>query len=134
MDNRIKELVTGKFRAWTGQEVGTGIRAAHIVVVDGSGNIIEPATSIKITEPVPLEGFDETDLTDGSYTVVTTDEVTGFGIHNNSTENSLTFTINSVAITVGAGSSFYFAFEEFSTVAVTGTSPSFNAFIAGYTS
>lgn len=58
MDNRIKELVTGKFRAWTGQEVGTGIRAGHVIQVDESGGVLGGSTNpvvVVIDDSTPVK-------------------------------------------------------------------------------
>lgn len=78
--------VTESWVSQTGEVLAGGINAVHVMQVDPvTGNPVEPLAKIKINEPIPLESFDETDLSSGSYTVVTTDTVTGFGIHNNST-------------------------------------------------
>lgn len=85
--------------------------------------------------PVPFvvkESFDESDLTGGEYPLTETygDNI-GFGIYNNNTANTLTFTIGTISIPVPPEKSFYGVFETEDTITVTGTGLDFDAFVEG---
>lgn len=100
MDNRIKELVTGKFRAWTGQEVGTGIRAGHVIQVDESGGVLGGSTN-----PVKVIINDIEDLT--------------FSI-----DNTETHTFHNAATTTGNGTAYTVAGQKTLLISITGTNVS----------
>lgn len=82
---------------------------------------------------VVKEAFDETDLVNGVYTLTKTDydDIIEFNITNNSTTNSLSFTIDDVTITVDKGESWKEIFNKKTTITVAGTSLDFDAFIKG---
>ena len=95
------------------------------LLVDGSGNLIK--------EYVFKESFDQDGLTEGVYTIVSTlpKDNMGFGIFNMSATDDLTFTINEDTIIVPSKMPFYSIFPKSTTITITGTSLSFNAFIEG---
>ncbi len=105
---------------------------AAVVVDPNTGEPVEPAASVKIQEQVPLESFNESNLNDGVYTVITEDPATCIAGFNNSSENVLTITINGVSEFIGPRVPFYFAQKEFTSVIVSGTSLDFDATILGY--
>jgi len=111
MDNRIKELVTGKFRAWTGQEVGTGIRAGHVIQVDESGGVLGGSTmgNLKIVTDDIVSG----DLTTNAYEFDA--NVDAVWVVNDD-DADITVTISTLGFTIKPGESRVIEMAAFDTV------------------
>jgi hypothetical protein len=112
------------------------VTIGDIVIKDGTTTAelkVNTDGSLNIAENVVKAAFTESDLETGVYTVSATMPKAnmGFGINNNSDANELTFTIGALDISVPAGKSFYGVFVKDTTIAVTGTSLNFDAFVEG---
>lgn len=111
----------------TGQNYdGVKIKAVNI------GTEANPVYAIPINRNAIQESFNETNLSGGNYSVTGTYLGNmGVGITNNSSTNALTLTIGAITITIQPEKYFYGVFNKFTTLAIGGTSPDFDAFIDG---
>jgi len=76
-------------------------------------------------KPTRKEQLTHTDMSGGKITF--TNPMIGIEVYNDSSADTLTYTINSIDITVGPGKSDTGFYDSFTEVTIAGTSPSFRA-------
>jgi len=103
-----------------------------IKVLDSEGTQINPATEESLTALIDLMNFSalkrkevrtNANLANGKITF--SQSMNGVEMYNNSSSNTLTYTINGIGITLNAGDSDQGIYDEFTEVTISGTSPAF---------
>lgn len=103
--------------------IGTDEEPVYVVpsvLYDENGEIISTSDGL-----IRKETLTESELSEGKITFSNT--MKGIIIVNESETNTLTYTINTIPVTLAAGESDEGHYEDFTEVTITGTSPDFRA-------